>query len=287
MIEADVTAFRPRLFGLAYRMLGTRADADDAVQEAFLRWQSADRSTIRDPQAWLVTATTRTAIDRLRALQRERQHYKGPWIPEPIVNDGAADPARHAEISEDLSVAFLFVLERLAPDERAAFILHHVFGYQHAEIGSILDRSEDAVRQMVHRARQRVHVDRPRFAINRQAASALVERFVRAFENGDEAELRAILAQDVVHVADGGGVVPATGQPVEGREKVVPLLLGLRTKYWTGAHFERADVGGAPGLIIRDTSGAARGIIALKNDGTAIASLHVLVAPDKVTRALG
>jgi RNA polymerase sigma-70 factor (ECF subfamily) len=286
MIEADVAAFRPRLFGLAYRMLGTRADADDAVQEAFLRWQGTDRSTIRDPQAWLVTTTTRAAIDRLRVLQRERQRYQGPWVPEPIVRDASADPAEHAELSEDVSVAFLFILERLAPDERAAFVLHDVFGYQHAEIGKILDRSEDAVRQMVHRARQRMRADRPRFTVDRKAAAALVERFVRAFQSGDEAELRAILAEDITHVADGGHMVPASGRPVVGRDKVVRLLLGLRTKFWSEGSFERADVGGSPGLIIRDGSGAARGVIAVATDGTIIESFHVLVAPDKVANVL-
>jgi RNA polymerase sigma-70 factor (ECF subfamily) len=286
MIEADVAAFRPRLYGLAYRMLGTGADADDVVQEAFLRWQSVDRSTIRSPEAWLVTAATRVAIDRLRALQVERQRYTGPWIPEPIVRDVSADPAQHAEISEDVSVAFLLILERLAPDERAALILRDAFGYQHAEIGSILGRSDEAVRQMVHRARQRVRAERPRFTLDRKAAAALVERFVDAFENGDEAELRDVLAQDVTHMADGGGVVPATGQPVLGREKVVRLLLGLRRKHWDELHFERADVGDAPGLVIRDESGAARGIIAIASDGSEIASLNVVVAPDKVARAL-
>jgi RNA polymerase sigma-70 factor (ECF subfamily) len=286
MIENDVAAIRPRLFGLAYRMLGTQADADDVVQEAFVRWQSAERSSIRDPQAWLVTTTTRAAIDRLRALQRERERYIGPWLPEPIVRDPSSDPARHAEIAEDLSVAFLCVLERLAPDERAALLLHDVFGYSHGEIGTILHRRDTAVRQMVHRARSRVLAERPRFTVDRDAAAALVERFVRAIESGDEAELTSVLAHDVTHVADGGGVVAATRQPVTGREKVVRLLLGLRAKYWGETRFDRADVGGAPGLLVRDEAGEPRAIIALRSDGDVITSLHVVVEPGKVVHSM-
>ena len=286
MIERDVTAFRPRLFGLAYRMLGTPADADDVVQEAFVRWQGTDRNVVRDPEAWLVRTATRVAIDRLRALKVERERYSGPWIPEPVVRDIRDDPERQVEVAEDISVAFLYVLERLGPDERAAFILHDVFDYPHAEVAEILDRSEEAVRQMVHRARTRMRAERPRFNVDRKKVARVVDRFVHAFEAGDESELRAVLALDVTHLADGGGEVAATREAVLGRGKVARLLAGLHAKFWGDNSFERVDVNGAPGLFVRDGEGNAIGIIAFTTDGDVIHNLHVVVAPGKLAHVL-
>jgi RNA polymerase sigma-70 factor (ECF subfamily) len=217
MSEPDVSAHRSRLFGLAYRMLGSPMDADDVVQEAFVRWQSVDRTLIGNPQAWLVTVTTHVALDRLRALQTERRRYVGPRIPEPIVRDVSADPAHHSEMIDDVSVTVLRMLERLTPDERAAFVLHDVFSYRHSEIAAMLGRPEAAIRQLVHRARRRLRTDKPRFAVDRKVASALVDRFMRAFEAGDQHELRALLTQNATHVSDGGGVVFAARKPVVGR----------------------------------------------------------------------
>ena len=175
------TALRPRLFGIAYRMLGTRADADDVLQDAWLRWHRTDTATLQSAEAWLVTVVTRLAIDRLRAVKVERQAYVGWWLPEPLVD--AADthtPEAAAELASDVSVAFLWVLERLAPEERAAYLLREVFDHDYADIAALLDKSEAACRQLVHRAGERVRRERPRFDVPRQAHRRLLERFVHA-----------------------------------------------------------------------------------------------------------
>ena len=287
MISTDeLAAERPKLFAVAYRMLGSPSDADDAVQEAFARWQRVDEGTVRDPHAWLVTVVTRVAVDRLRALKIERERYVGHWIPEPIVDDVAAQPERHAERADEISVAFLHVLERLAPDERAAFLLHDAFGYPHVEIAAVLERSEVAIRQTVHRARERLRRERPRFAVDPQAAHALVERFIVALENGDEAGIRAALAEDVSEVADGGGVIHAGLKTVEGRDRVLRLFLGLHRKHWRHMRLERAHVGGGPGFIVRNEDGTAYGVVALDVRDAQIRAVHIIVAPDKVARAL-
>jgi RNA polymerase sigma-70 factor, ECF subfamily len=287
MISAeDLAAARPRLFALAYRMLGSAADADDAVQEGFLRWQRTARDDVREPLAWLMTAVTRIAIDRLRALQTERLRYEGPWLPEPIVGSAADDPALHAEQIDDLSVAFMHVLERLGPDERAAYLLHNAFGYRMTEVAQMLARPPATARQMVHRARERLRAERPRFALDRAAASRLVSRFVRAMENGDERELRAVFAADVTEVADGGGVIRAGINTVSGRDKVVRLMLGLRQKHWLHLRLEPASVSGRPGLVARGEDGSPYAIVALETDETAITALHIILEPGKVARAM-
>src|SRR5690348_13480422 len=176
-------ALRGRLFGLAYRMLASRAEADDVVQDAYVRWHQADRAQIENAEAWLVTTATRLAIDRLRRLKTEREAYVGPWLPEPIVS--AAPPDRHLELSDDLSIAFLTVLERLAPEERAAFLLHDVFDVGYGPIASVLEKSEATSRQIVHRARERVRGDRKRFEASEEAKRALLNRFLRAMEARD------------------------------------------------------------------------------------------------------
>ncbi len=167
-------SLRGRLFGLAYRMLGSRADAEDIVQEAYLRWHQADQRRIESPEAWLVTATSRLAIDRLRRLKTEREAYVGPWLPQPIVTN-EPPPDRHLALADDLSMAFLTLLERLAPDERAAFLLHDVFDVDYAAIASVLERSEDACRQVVHRARERVRGERKRFDVADSAKADLLQ----------------------------------------------------------------------------------------------------------------
>jgi RNA polymerase sigma-70 factor, ECF subfamily len=287
MTEPDVSAYRSRLFGLAYRMLGSPMDADDVVQEAFVRWQTVDRTVIGNAEAWLVTVTTHVALDRLRALQTERHRYAGPWIPEPIVRDVSADPAHHSEMIDDVSVVVLRMLERLTPEERAAFVLYDVFSYRHSEIAAMLGRPEAAIRQLVHRARQRLRTDKPRFTVDRKTASALADRFMRAFEAGDKYELRTPLTQNVTHVSDGGGVVVAARKPVVGRERVLRLWLGLRAKHWKAYNFRRVQVGGDPGFLLSSTAGVMRAVIAVATDDTGIVSLHVILAPDKVARAVG
>ncbi|HYZ17857.1 MAG TPA: RNA polymerase sigma-70 factor [Candidatus Acidoferrum sp.] len=277
---ADVERHRSRLFAIAYRMLGTRTDAEDAVQEAYLRWHRRDVSDVRDPLGWLVTVVTRTSLDRLRTLAAERERYVGPWLPEPILEE-SNDPARHAELAADLSVAYLLVLERLAPDERAAFLLHDAFGYTHAEIAQVLMKNEAATRQLVHRARERVHRERPRFIVDRDAARQVVARFLRALEERDVDALLAVLAEDVTHTADGGGQVAATRDVVRGRDRVSRLLLGLQAKHWARLHWRQVDVNGAPGFVLEDDAGLLA-TVALQTDGERVLGIFAVVNPAKL-----
>ena len=215
--ESVVTfeALRGRLFGLAYRMLGSRADAEDIVQEAYVRWHQAAQESIENPEAWLVTATTRLAIDRLRRLKTEREAYVGPWLPEPIVTDDPPD--RHLELADDLSIAFLALLERLAPEERAAFLLHDVFDVGYPQIAAVVDRSEAACRQIVHRARERVRGDRKRFEVAETVKASLLQKFMAAVESRDEqALLGAVCARR--HL-DGGRRWPGRSGPAPDRRR--------------------------------------------------------------------
>lgn len=210
---------RPRLFGLAYRMLGQRADAEDLVQEAWLRWHGAERAGIAQPEAWLVSVTTRLAIDRLRRLRAEREHYQGFWLPEPLVQPWAEESAPSAEDllerAHDVSTALMFVLEQLTPDERAAFLLREIFDADYAEVAQALGRSEAACRQLVHRARSHVQAGRPRFAAPPEAHAALLQRFAQAVQGGNFAQIQALFAPDAELISDGGGKVPSFGRVLE------------------------------------------------------------------------
>jgi RNA polymerase sigma-70 factor (ECF subfamily) len=281
---ADVELHRGRLFGVAYRMLGVRADAEDAVQETYLRWHRREQGDVRDPLAWLVTVVTRICLDRLRVLTAERERYVGPWLPEPLVaGPEADDPARHAELAADLSVAYFLVLERLAPEERAAFLLHEAFGYQHNQIAQILGKSEAATRQIVHRARERVHQERPRFLVDRDAARAVVDRFLHALEERDVDALLRILAEDVTHAADGGGHLTAARNIVRGRERVSRLLLGVQQKFWTHLRARPVDINGSPGFVL-ERNGTLQATIAIQTDGERIRALYVVLNPEKLPR---
>src|SRR5688500_17011172 len=192
---ATFEALRSRLFGLAYRMLGSRAEAEDIIQDTYLRWHQANRDRIETPEAWLVTTTTRLAIDRLRRLKTEREAYVGQWLPEPMVTQ-PPPPDRNLELAADLSIAFLTLLERLAPEERAAFLLHDVFDVGYGEIASVLEKSEAACRQVVHRARERVRNDRKRFDVTESAKAQMLHKFVAAMEARNERALLALFAPD-------------------------------------------------------------------------------------------
>jgi RNA polymerase sigma-70 factor (ECF subfamily) len=273
-------AVRPRLFGLAYRMLGSRAEAEDIVQEAYVRWHQADGGVIRNSEAWLVTTATRLAIDRLRALKAERDAYVGPWLPEPIV--GAPPPDRDVELSSDLSIAFLVLLERLAPEERAAFLLHDVFDCGYPEIASLLGKSEAASRQIVHRARGRVRGEQQRFHATEAARARLLKTFVAAVEARDEQTLLTLLAPDATWTADGGGKAAAVGHPIEGAAAIVKVLLGLQKRFARdGVTMHLGTVNGETGLIVRlgDRVGA---VISVVTDGERIASAYAVVNPDKL-----
>jgi RNA polymerase sigma-70 factor, ECF subfamily len=274
-------AVRGRLFGLAYRMLGSRADAEDIVQEAFVRWHEAGRGSIENPEAWLVTTTSRLAIDRLRRLKTEREAYAGPWLPEPIVTH--EPPDRHLDLADDLSMAFLTLLERLAPDERAAFLLHDVFDVGYGQIASILDRSESACRQVVHRARERVRGDRKRFDASESAKATLLQTFVAAMEARDEQALLALFAPDATWTADGGGKTGAAPVPIVGAERIASLVIGLRGKFWAPDRtIEIATVNGETGLCLRDGQ-RLTATLSIATDGERILAVYAVVNPDKLS----
>jgi RNA polymerase sigma-70 factor (ECF subfamily) len=276
---AAFEAVRSRLFGLAYRMLGSRADAEDIVQETYVRWHGAAGTAIENPEAWLVTSATRLAIDRLRRLKTEREAYVGPWLPEPLV--GAA-PDRDLDLAADLSMAMLTLLETLAPEERAAFLLHDVFDVDYVRIAAILDKSEAACRQIVHRARERVRGSRKRFESTESDKRALLERFKAAVEASDEAALVGIFAADAVWTADGGGKRAAGPRPLVGVDQIVRLLLGLRRNYWTpDRELAIVDVNGEPGLCIRDGD-TITAVMAFDAAEGRIAAVYAVLNPDKL-----
>jgi len=282
-VAAD--AFEPvrgRLFGLAYRMLGSRADAEDVVQEAYVRWHQSDREIIRNAEAWLVTTATRLAIDRLRALKTERDAYTGPWLPEPIMQHTPPSPDTHLELASDLSLAFLVLLERLGPEERAAFLLHEVFEFGYPEIASVLDKNEDACQQMVHRARTRVRSARKRFDVTEAAKANLLRKFTEAMQARDEQTLLSLFAPDATWTADGGGRAAASPHPLVGAERIARLVVGLQHRLQTdGATIALVNVNGETGLLVR-IEGRILAIMAIESDGERIHSVYAVVNPDKL-----
>jgi RNA polymerase sigma-70 factor (ECF subfamily) len=273
-------AARGRLFGLAYRMLGSRADAEDIVQEAYVRWHEADKDRIESSEAWLVTTTTRLAIDRLRRLKTEREAYFGPWLPQPIVSD--APPDRHLDLADDLSIAFLALLERLAPEERAAFLLHDVFDVGYPQIASVIEKTESTVRQVVHRARERVRGERKRFDVSESTKTALLQRFLAATEARDEQAVLALFAPDATWTADGGGKTGAAPRPIIGADRIARLVIGLRQKFWTnGRRLEIATINGEAGLSLRDGDRLIA-TMSIATDGERIDAVYAVVNPDKL-----
>jgi RNA polymerase sigma-70 factor (ECF subfamily) len=238
------------LFGLAYRMLGSVMDAEDMVQEAFLRWQNAPESDIRSPRAYLMTIVTRLCVDQLRLAHVQREEYVGEWLPEPLLQSPESDPARLVELNESLSTAFLVLLESLSPLDRAVFLLHEVFNYTFAEIATIIDRTPADCRQIGHRAHQRLLEGRPRFEVETETVEAVVRQFLDACTGNDVSNLLALLAPDVTVITDGGGKVRAVRNIVTGPDRAARLFLGLFHKWgdlWT---LRITTVNGQPGLII-------------------------------------
>jgi RNA polymerase sigma-70 factor (ECF subfamily) len=277
----DVMRHRPRLLGLGYRMLGDLQEAEDLVQEAFLRWYQADRATVQTPEAWLLTVVTRLAVDRLRAAAAARATYVGPWLPEPVATTPAPD--RDAERASDLSVALLLMLERLAPEERAAFLLRDVFDTGYGEIASILSRSEAGVRQMVHRARERVRGGPPRFALPADAGERLLQRFLAALAADDREAVLALLAPGVTLTSDGGGMSGAARNVIVGADRVARLLLGLEHKYGAQVVHRITHLNGAPALF--SVAYQTRGFTTVvETDGERIHALYRVLNPDKLRR---
>ena len=250
---------RRLLFTVAYQMLGSVADAEDVVQDAWLRWSATDRADVADPRAYLVRITSRLALDRLDSAHSRRESYVGPWLPEPLLTGSASvagaapppDPDDAAVLGEQVSLALLVVLETLSPAERAVFVLREAFGLPTGEAAAILGRSEAAVRQTAHRAREHVRARQPRFDADRSAQRLVTERFLAAGAGGDVEALLAALAPDAVLVTDGGGRAKAAQRPIVGAEKVARFLLATTAQGLSipGLHVEVTDVNGAPGVV--------------------------------------
>jgi len=247
---ADIDTFeavRPRLFGIAYRMLGTRHEAEEIVQEAWLRWQGTDRAAVREPAAFLATTTTRLAINEAQSARARRETYIGPWLPEPV--DTGADPLLGAVTGEALELGVLMLLEKLSPTERATYVLREAFDYSYGEIASVLELSEANARQLSSRARKKLEGGR-RAKADADAHRRLLDAIVAAAQAGDVKALEQMLADDVVTYADGGGVVNAARKPISGRERVAKALVGLATKFWQGVTFVALDANGQPALFV-------------------------------------
>jgi RNA polymerase sigma-70 factor, ECF subfamily len=278
--------YRARLFGIAYRMLGSVDDANDLVQEAYLRWHQADISAIRAPEGWLVAVMTRLAIDRLRRAETEREHYVGSWLPEPLATEPWAAPDRNAELASDLSMAFLVLLERLAPEERAAFLLREVLDADYGEIARVLEKSETACRQMVHRARTRVREERPRFPVAAETKERLVQRFLSALEAGDQESLLAVVAEDATFISDGGGRVSAVRNVIQGADHVVRLLLGLERKYGEVWKHRVEWINGEPALVSR-VGDRLVCTTSLETDGERVVGFYRVLNPEKLRHVAG
>ena len=271
-------AERRRLFTLAYGFLGSRTAAEDIVQDAWLRWQANVPDNVRDPAAWLTTVTAHLALDQLRAARARRETYPGVWLPEPIVEAPSAEAS--VLVKSELSLALLFLLERLGPEERAAFVMREVFDHSYREIGGVLGKTEAACRQLVKRARERVRQDaRAAAQVSRAEIESMLERFVAAVGAGDEAALLALLAPDAVLYGDGGGKAPSVINPLFGPERIVRFILGLRRKYREFS-YARAKVNGVPGLLVL-RAGEVQAVASYEVAEGRIASLFHVVNPDK------
>jgi RNA polymerase sigma-70 factor (TIGR02957 family) len=277
---------RPASFAIAYRMLGSVAEAEDVVQEALLRVHRAAEAgeRIESPRAYVATVTTRLAIDELRSARARRERYVGDWLPEPILTDSRDDPARHAEMADSLSLAMLVLLESLSPEQRAVVLLRDVFDYGYDEIARIVGKSEDNVRQLASRARAHLEQRRPRFESSREQRDELARRFFAAVQDGDLAGLEALLAHDVVLTGDGGGKVPALARALRGRSRVAGALknwirVGARIP---GASIRPVEVNGSPGALLLDGEGRLGAVWVLEISGGEITALNSIVNPDKL-----
>ena len=289
--SASFETHRRRLLGLAYRMLGSMAEAEDAVQEAYLRWHGADRASVADPRGFLTTTTTRICLDVLKSARVRREEYVGPWLPDPVTDTAALAPDAQTELAEDLSVALLLALDRLSPLERAAFLLHDVFDYSFAQVADALGRNEAACRQLAARARARVRTSRPGSAASAHGPSGsidakhaqLLSAFISASRSGDVATLTRLLASDARVVTDGGGKVPAALNVIEGADRVAAFLAGVVRKGWTDEVSVRFDtINGLPGLILSRPAGLIQ-TNAFEIEGDVVKAIYVVRNPDKLS----
>lgn len=280
---ARISAFEPlrrRLFGIAYRMLGSVEDAEDLVQETYLRWHEADVNSIDSSEAWLVSVITRLAIDRSRRAAVERAHYVGHWLPEPLATDERLGPERKLEEGDQLSMAFLLMLERLSAHERAAFVLREVFEYDYPLISAAVGKTEAATRQMVHRARERVNAGAAEGS-DTVASGALVERFLAALARGDQHGLLELLSPDVRLFSDSGGKVAAARNVIVGPERIARFFLGVRNKYAFAREHQPLQLNGAAGWISVH-AGRVLASTVIEVRGDRITALFRVLNPDKL-----
>ncbi len=275
------TVLRPLLFTIAYEILGSATDADDVLQESYLRWASVDLSTVRDTKAYLAKLVTRQALNTLRSRLRRREDYIGPWLPEPLLLDDG-DGATDAVLAESVSMAMLVVLETLTPDERAVFVLREVFGFSHDDIAAAIGKSAVAVRQLSHRARRHVHARRRRVdPVDASQSERITTEFLIAAATGDLDGLMAMLAPDVVFTADSDGKVSAARRPVIGAEKVGRLLIGLMGRAGPGYRLEVTTYNGAPAVIVFSDE-HPDGVFTIEVAGGRITNFYVIRNPEKL-----
>jgi RNA polymerase sigma-70 factor (TIGR02957 family) len=283
----DATAtfnhLRPRLQGIAYRMLGSSAEAEDLVQDTWLRWNEADIDRLVSSEAWLVSVTTRLAIDRLRSAKIQREHYVGTWLPEPILCEAPVSPEQLLERVDDVSVAFMTLLERLAPEARAAYLLREVFDADYGEVADALGKTEPACRQLVHRAKAQLQDQRPRYTVARETQLRLLRGFADAAARGDFHELKTMLADDAQLIGDGGGKVPSFGVPLLGGQRIAQLYLATYLRFPGAVRFEVAVLNGQWGLL-RFVEGVLESAQSFEVDAERIVRIHSQRNPDKLAR---
>jgi len=238
---------RPRLHGIAYRMLGSAAEAEDVVQDAWMRWHEAEQARLDSTEAWLVAITTRLAIDRLRRAKIQREHYIGTWLPEPVLSDSRLTPEQMLELADDVSIAFLAVLERLTPEARAAFLLREVFDAEYSEVAEALGKTESACRQLVRRAKAQLQDARPRYLVPRETQQRLLRAFADAATRGEFSALKTMLADDAQLISDGGGKVPSFGAPLVGGQRIAQLYLATHLRHRDAVRFEVVPLNGGNG----------------------------------------
>ena len=282
MTDDPYVTHRRLLFTVAYEMLGSAVDAEDVLQETWLKWHRADRAEVRDPRASLVRIVTRTSLDRLRAVARRREEYVGPWLPEPLLT--SPDVAEDLELADSLSTAMLLVLETLTPTERAVFLLRDVFDLGYGELAEAVGKSEVAVRQIAHRARGRVAERRPRKAASQAETRTALEAFMSTLRTGDLQHLVDVLAPDVVALGDGGGIKQALPRPVMGADKVGKLMgVGIAAAREMGMSMELVDVNGWPALLIR-LDGEIDSVLSVRVDEGLVSAIYTVRNPEKLSR---
>jgi RNA polymerase sigma-70 factor, ECF subfamily len=286
--EAIFTRHRSRIFAVAYRLVGTVSDAEDVVQETWLRWNGIDTGNVRSPEAWFVTTASRLGIDHLRRLRARRESYVGPWLPEPIVEPANAEPAPTPEdrlaLADDVSIALLHMLERLAPEERTAFLLHEAFDYDYGDLAAILGKSQAACRQILSRARRRVSEERPRFEASAADHARLASAFAAALTKEDPRALLASLREDAILYTDGGGRVTAALNPIYGADRIMRFFFGITRKFPAPYAIDAVRINGRAGLTL-SLGEEISSIVSFDIRDGLIANVYIMRNPDKIARA--